>query len=99
MSRSYRPLSFISLTLGILGVLGSLYLFGIKAVTTSLARDMIGNAIRSVADSNMTVHEGVRVMNEWINELSLLSDKMLLLFSTYSLILILLSAMMIKRHV
>ncbi|MEM2321344.1 MAG: hypothetical protein QXS79_05650 [Candidatus Bathyarchaeia archaeon] len=28
--------------LGVLGVLGSLYLFGLKAVTTSLVRDMIG---------------------------------------------------------
>lgn len=60
---------------------------------------MIGNAILGVAGSNMTVYEGVKVMNEWLNELSLLSDKMLLLFLTYSLILISLSVVIIKRHI
>ncbi|MFH7835967.1 MAG: hypothetical protein QXL51_05160, partial [Candidatus Aenigmatarchaeota archaeon] len=93
----YRLLSFVVLILGILGVLGSLYLFGLKAVTTSIVRHMIGNAIWGVAGSNMTVYEGVKIMNEWLNELSLLSDKILLLFLTYSLILILLSVVMIKR--
>lgn len=99
MSRLYRLLSFVVLILGILGVLGTLYLFGLTAVTTSLARNMIGNAIWGVAGSNMTVYEGVKVMNECLNELSSLSVKMLLFSLTYSLILITLSIVMIKRRV
>ncbi|MEM2465442.1 MAG: hypothetical protein QXL85_07535 [Candidatus Bathyarchaeia archaeon] len=79
---------FVILILGVLGVLGSLYLFGLKAVTTSLTRDIIGNAIWRVANLNMTAYEGIEVTNEWINELSSLSDKPLLLLLIYSLILI-----------
>lgn len=93
-----RLLGLIILILGVLGVLGSLYLFGLKAVVTSLTRDMIGNAIWHVADLNMTAHEGIKVMNEWINTLSSLLDKPLLLLLVYSLILILASIVMIKSH-
>lgn len=96
-SRSYRFLGFLVLILGIIGVLGSFYLFGLKAVITSLVRDMIGNIIWGVAGSNMTVYKGIEVMNEWLNELSSLSDKPLLLLLIYSLILILVSIMIIKR--
>lgn len=91
-----RLLGFVVLILGILGILGSLYLFGFKAVTTSLVRDMIGNAIWRVASSNMTVYEGIEVMNEWLNELSSTSDVPLLFFLIYSLILISTSIIMIK---
>lgn len=96
MSGLYRLLSFIFLILGVFGLVGSLYLFGLKAVTTSLTRDMIGNAIWRVADSNMTAYEGIEVMNEWLNELSSLSDKMLLFLLIYSLVLTVMSIMIIK---
>ncbi|MEM2562165.1 MAG: hypothetical protein QXT06_07550 [Candidatus Bathyarchaeia archaeon] len=88
MSGLCRLFGFVILILGVLGVLGSLYLFGLKAVTTSLTRDIIGNAIWRVANLNMTAYEGIEVTNEWINELSSLSDKPLLLLLIYSLILI-----------
>jgi len=87
------------LILGVLGIFGSLYLFGLKAVTTSIVRDMIGNAIWRVADLNMTAYEGIEVMNRWLSELSSLSDKSLLILLIYSLILISASIVMIKsRH-
>ncbi|MEM2793213.1 MAG: hypothetical protein QW511_01005 [Candidatus Methanomethylicia archaeon] len=98
MSRLYRLLSFVILILGILGVLGSLYLFGLKAVATSLVRDMIGNTIWYVSNSNITVYEGIEITNRWLNELSSLSDKPLLLLLIYSLILISISVIMIKNH-
>ncbi|MCX8188631.1 MAG: hypothetical protein N3F64_02890 [Nitrososphaeria archaeon] len=98
MASIYRLLGFISLILGILGILGSLYLFGLKAVTTSLVRDMIGKTIWNVASTNMTVYEGIEVMNEWLNKLSSVSDKPLLLLLIYSLILTSISAMIIKIH-
>ncbi|MCS7115193.1 MAG: hypothetical protein RMJ15_10150 [Nitrososphaerota archaeon] len=84
--------------MGVLGVLGALYLFGLKAVTVSLVRDMIGNAIWGVAGSDMTAYEGIEVMNEWLNKLSSLSDKPLLLLIIYSLMLIAASVMMIKAE-
>jgi len=96
VSRLCRLLGFVILALGVLGALGSLYLFGLKAVTTSLTRDMIGNAILRVADFNMTAYEGLEVMNKWLNELSSLSDKPLLILLIYSLILISISIIMIK---
>lgn len=100
MPKLYRLLGFAVLILGILGVVGSLYLFGLKALTTSLVRDMVGNAIWRVASSNATVHEGIEAMNLWINELSSLLDKPLLILSIYSLVLISISAILIKgRHV
>ncbi|MEM2455490.1 MAG: hypothetical protein QXN21_06080 [Candidatus Bathyarchaeia archaeon] len=90
---------FMVLILGVLGIFGSLYLFGLKAVTTSIVRDMIGNAIWRVADLNMTAYEGIEVMNRWLSELSSLSDKSLLILLIYSLILISASIVMIKsRH-
>ncbi|MEM3713057.1 MAG: hypothetical protein QXR97_05935 [Thermoproteota archaeon] len=89
---------FLALILGILGVLGSLYLFGLEAITTSLVRNMIGNAIWRVASSNMTAYEGIETMNEWLNVLSSLSEKPLLLLLIYSLILISISVIMIKSH-
>lgn len=98
MSGSNRFLGLLFLMIGVFGVLGSFYLFGLKAVTSSLVRHMIGNIIWSVAVSNMTVYEGIEAMNGWLNELSLLSDKPLLLFLIYSLILILVSIMIIKGH-
>ncbi|MEM0100892.1 MAG: hypothetical protein QXW34_02390 [Candidatus Methanomethyliaceae archaeon] len=79
-------------------MLGPLYLFGLKAVVTSLTRDIIGNAIWHVADLKMTAHEGIEIMNERINTLSSLLDKPLLLLLLYSLILILASIVMIKSH-
>ncbi|MEM1986271.1 MAG: hypothetical protein QXK55_05180 [Nitrososphaeria archaeon] len=97
MSGSNRFLGLLFLMIGVFGVLGSFYLFGLKAVTTSLVRDMIGNIILNVAGSNMTVYEGIEVMNGWLNELSSLSDKLLLLLLIYSLILIFVSIMIIKR--
>lgn len=91
-------LGFVVLSLGILGVLGSLYLFGLKAVTTSLARDIIGGAIWRVADSNMTAYEGIEVMNEWLSKLSSLSDKPLLILLIYSLVLMLVSTIIVKSR-
>lgn len=96
MSRLYRLSGFSALILGILGVLESLYLFGIKAITTSLVRDVIGNAIWCVASSNMTAYEDVETMNKRLNELSSLAEKPLLLL--FSLILISISVIMIKSH-
>ncbi|MEM4608020.1 MAG: hypothetical protein QXI57_00025 [Candidatus Methanomethylicaceae archaeon] len=98
MSGLYRLLGLIILILGVIGVLGPLYLFGLKAVVTSLTRDIIGNAIWHVADLKMTAHEGIEIMNERINTLSSLLDKPLLLLLLYSLILILASIVMIKSH-
>ncbi|MEM1855673.1 MAG: hypothetical protein QXG70_01725 [Candidatus Methanomethylicaceae archaeon] len=98
LSGLYRLLGLIILILGVIGVLGPLYLFGLKAVVTSLTRDIIGNAIWHVADLKMTAHEGIEIMNEWINTLSSLLDKPLLLLLLYSLILILASIVMIKSH-
>ncbi|MEM0052840.1 MAG: hypothetical protein QXL89_01400 [Nitrososphaeria archaeon] len=98
MSGSNRFLGLLFLMIGVFGVLCSFYLFGLKAVTSPLVRHMIGNIIWSVAVSNMTVYEGIEAMNGWLNELSLLSDKPLLLFLIYSLILILVSIMIIKGY-
>ncbi|MBS7640366.1 MAG: hypothetical protein QXE73_05320 [Candidatus Bathyarchaeia archaeon] len=98
MSRLHQVFGFVILILGILGVLGSSYLFGLKAVTASLTRDIIGNTIWRVADLNITAYEGIKVMNEWINTLSSLSDKPLLILLIYSLILISASIIIIKSH-
>ncbi|MCS7139924.1 MAG: hypothetical protein N3F04_05740 [Candidatus Nezhaarchaeota archaeon] len=96
MSKLHVLIGIVVLILGTLGILGSLYLFGLKAVTTSLVRDMIGSTIWCVGAQIMTAYEGINVMNEWLNELSLLSDKLLLLLSIYSLILTLTSIAMIR---
>ncbi|MGP3668066.1 MAG: hypothetical protein ACKD6M_06605 [Candidatus Bathyarchaeota archaeon] len=57
---------------------------------------MIGKIILRVAVSNMTVYEGIEAMNEWLNQLSSLSDKPLILLLIYSLILVLMSVVIIK---
>lgn len=97
-SRLSRLFGLAILILGVMGVLGSLYLFVLKAFTTSLTRDMIGNAIWRVASLNATAYEGIEVMNRWLNELSSLADKSLLILSIYSLILMAASIIMIRSH-
>ncbi|MGP3703258.1 MAG: hypothetical protein ACKD6N_05740 [Candidatus Bathyarchaeota archaeon] len=57
---------------------------------------LIGKIILRVAVSNMTVYEGIEAMNEWLNQLSSLSDKPLILLLIYSLILVLMSVVIIK---
>ncbi|MCX8185657.1 MAG: hypothetical protein N3G48_00900 [Sulfolobales archaeon] len=96
MSRLCRLLSFTVLTFGILGMFGSFYIFGLKAVTTSLARDMIGNAILRIANLNITAYEGIKVVDEWLDLLSSLSNKLLILLLIYSLLLISFSTVVIK---
>lgn len=84
MYRFDRLLGFMGLVLGVLGIMGSIYLFLKEASLISLSRDIIGSIVSSSAEKELVFN--------WLNVLASSWSFSIICFFAFSLILTAFSA-------